>query len=67
MTTVAKNDMTQVILENRLEEGHSHQSKYKIIKIYTVTERFCYCLFGYNSYPRHILGHGNKLFISGYR
>ena len=33
---------------------HSHQSKYKIIKIYTVTERFCYCVFGYN-YNKYII------------
>ena len=74
---------------------HSHQQKYKIIKIYTVTERFRLLCIGYNyneyiiassgllklydnkfgiismwsrtSYPRHILGHGNKPFISGFR
>ena len=33
---------------------HSHQSKYKIIKIYTVTERLCYCVFGYN-YNKYII------------
>ena len=33
---------------------HSHQSKYKIIEIYTVTERFCYSVFGYN-YNKYII------------
>ena len=35
-------------------KSHSHQSKYKIIKIYTVTELFCYCVFGY-SYNKYII------------
>ena len=30
------------------------KSKYKIIQIYTVTERFCYCVFGYN-YNKYII------------
>ena len=33
---------------------HSHQPKYKIIEIYTVTERFCYFVFGYN-YNEYII------------
>ena len=36
------------------DQYHSHQSKYKIIKMCTVTERFCYCLFGYN-YNKNII------------
>ena len=39
---------------NKKTLAHSHQSKHKIIKIYTVTERFCYCVFGYN-YNKYII------------